>query len=127
MEKFYRLHIYEQNGIFPKWYWKKGLHDAIVNGVSTWDFEYNSTIRASNCVEIRLDASQAMFDTSIKTIRFYNCKVLTPGLDITGMWWVKDRLTSVGDKHLLEIDLSSPKTQCRFALRFDSCEVERWE
>lgn len=125
MEKFYRLHIDEQNGIFPEWYWKKGIHDAVVTGVFKRKFEYNSTIRASNCVEIRLDASQAMFDTSVKIIRFYNCKVLTPGFDIAGMWWVKDRLTSEGDKYLLEIDLDSPKTQCRLLLRFDNCEVER--
>lgn len=125
MEKFYRLHIDEQHVEFPKWYWKKGLHDAIVTGVSTREFEYNSTIRASNCVEIRPDASQAMFDTSVKAIRFYNCKVLTPGLDMAGMWWVKDRLSSEGDKYLLEIDLGSSKTQCRFVLRFENCEAER--
>lgn len=118
MEKFYRLHIDEQHVEFPKWYWKKGRHDAIVTGVSTCEFEYNSTIRASNCVEIRLDASQAMFDTSVKAIRSYNCKVLTPGLDIAGMWWVKDRLSSEGDKYLLEIELGSPKNAVPFCPAF---------
>lgn len=125
MEKLYRFHNDERKESTPEWYWKKGLHDAVVTGISTRKFEYNSTTRASNCVEIRLDASQAMFDTSVKAIRFYNCKVLPPGLDITEMWWVKDCLTSEGDKYLLEIELGSSKTQGRFVLRFENCEVKR--
>lgn len=84
--------ISEYGELSPEWYWKKGLHDAHVVGISSQVFGYDPILRASNYAEIKLDASQAMFDTTIKAIKLFNCKVLTPGLDIEGMWWVRDKL-----------------------------------
>ena len=117
--------IGEHGKLSPEWYWKKGLHDAHVVGISSQVFRYDSILRASNYVEIKLDASQAMFDTTIKTIKLYNCKVLTPEFDIEGMWWVRDKLYTSGEKYVLEIELRSLKIQCNYVLRFDYCEVER--
>ncbi len=117
--------ICEHGKLSPEWYWNKGLHDAHVVGTSSQVFRYDPILRASNYVEIKLDASQAMFDTTIKTIKLYNCKVLTPEFDIEGMWWVRDKLYTSGEKYVLEIELRSLKVQCNYVLRFDYCEVER--
>lgn len=109
----------------PEWYWKKGLHDAIVVGTAKQEFGYDPVLRAANCVEIELDASQAMFDTGIKKISFFNCKILTSECDISGMWWIRDSLRVEGEKYTLEIDLGSAKNQCHVVLRFENCKVER--
>lgn len=82
-------------------------------------------MHASNYLEMSIDASLALFDTTVKAIKFFNCKVMTPELQIKDMWWVRDKLYSLGEKYMLEIDLMSSKSQYRFILRFDYCEVER--
>lgn len=125
MKESSHIYIDQQGKIYPEWYWKKGLHDAHVLRISEHIFGYDPILRASNCVDIKLDASQAMFDTSITAISFFNCKVLTPELDIEGMWWIRDRLYADAGKYVLEIDLQSPKNQHRFILRFDYCKIER--
>lgn len=125
MKKSSHISICQQGKLSPEWYWKKGLHDAHVLKLSIQSFGYDPILRASNCVEIKLDASQAMFDTSIKSIKLFNCKVLTPLLDIEGMWWIRDRLYTDAEKYVLEIDLQSHKNQHNFILRFDHCKVER--
>ena len=111
--------------LLPEWYWKRGLHDACIVKMSVREFAYDPMRRASNCVELIIDASQAMFDTTIRTIKFFNCNILTPGIDIAGMWWIRDSLHADGEKYVLEIDLGSAKNQCNFVLRFSACEIER--
>mgnify|MGYP000860044494 FL=1 len=124
MKKHPDTNTYMQD-VFPEWYWKKGLHDAHIIEITTQEFNYDPVMHASNYLEMSIDASLALFDTTVKAIKFFNCKVMTPELQIKDMWWVRDKLYSLGEKYMLEIDLMSSKSQYRFILRFDYCKVER--
>jgi hypothetical protein len=122
----------------PDWYWVRGLHDAHITLVESFEFpfDYNRfTLDKNNydrgCLILTVDAAGAMFDTSVKTIRLYNYKYLTPDITLEGhgtLWWIADRLTICGDRFELEIDLydgeSFPK-EFTVRIRFDRAEVER--
>ena len=122
----------------PDWYWVTGLHDAHITLAEAFEFpfDYNRFTREKNaydrnCLTVTVDASQAMFDTSVKTIRLYNYKYLT---DITPLeergtlWWISDRLTDCGDHFELEIDLYDGEAfpeDFTVKVKFDRAEVER--
>ena len=68
----------------PEWYWVRALHDACIVGVEMFEFpfDYNKFIQEKdkynrNLLTLKIDASSAMFDTSVREIRFFNYKILT--------------------------------------------------
>lgn len=125
MKKSYDITITTGKENCPEWYWEKGLHDAQIIHKIFHTVGYSREAKGMNCVEIQLDACQAMFDTSVKAIKLYNCKELTPEINIENLWWVGDKLSLSNEKYVLEIDLRSPKKQCRYVVRFENCEVVR--
>ncbi len=111
----------------PSWYWSGGLHDARIIAKSYYSFDYGNYPKTQyqNCIELKLDLSQAMFDTSIKAVRFYNCREMTPDIDIENLWWIRDDIVMANNKFVAKIELFSQKRTCLYIIRFEHCEVER--
>ena len=113
------------SGEIPKWYWLRGLHDALVLAVDTQEFAYDVTQAkpVRNCMTIRLDAKAALFDTSVTAIRLYNYRVLR-GAELKGCYWMQDRLRREKDKFILDITALG-EDDFLYSVRFDFAEVER--
>ena len=122
----------------PAWYWVKGLHDAHITLAESFEFpfDYNRFTREKNrydrsCLTLTVDASGAMFDTSVKMIRLFNYRYLpdSPTLEGHGpLWWISDRLTRQGDGFMLEIDLYDGEgfpEDLTVKIRFARAEVDR--
>lgn len=127
----------------PEWYWKKGLHDAFVIGVETYEFpfDYNKYEGEKNkydrnMLTLKMDAKGAMFDFYVTEIRFYNYKILSEGIDFVSselfgerkVWWLADQLTEQNGRYELDVLLENfdpYKKQFHLKLRFDRAEVDR--
>ena len=109
---------------FPDWYWNKGLHDSKIICKTPISCPEQNIYLFRNCMEVRLDASSAMFDTTVKAIKFYNFKELTP-INIDGFIWKFDELCRDGDKFLLKVHLFFNSEDIEYVVRFCSCEVIR--
>lgn len=117
---------------FPDWYWKYGLHDAVILSVSELQLapNYKEKPFKYNCLEIELDCHNAMFEQNIKTIRLYNYKIKTPDIDINNIdkpWWISDTIKELENKHyLLEIKIESARGNRKdFIVEFEIPEIER--
>ena len=111
----------------PDWYWHRGLHDALILRTEESDLPYDYTQRnpVRNCFRIHLDASQAMFDTAVKSISLFNYKVLsTPASGLAGCYWKQDVLRSEKGKYVLELTALG-ETHVQFVIRFEYAEIER--
>jgi hypothetical protein len=122
----------------PDWYWVKGLHDAHITLVESFEFpfDYDRYTREKNtydrnCLTLTVDASGAMLDTSVKVIRLYNYKYLSPDAMLEGhgtLWWIGDRLTVSDGRFELEIHLYDSEAfpeELTVRIRFERAEVER--
>lgn len=122
----------------PAWYWVKGLHDAHITLVESFEFpfDYDRFTREKNtydrnCLTLTVDAAGAMFDTAVKVIRLYNYKYLSPETALEGhgtLWWLGDRLTVSEGRFELEIDLYDGEAfpeDFSVRIQFDRAEVER--
>lgn len=110
----------------PEWYWARGLHDAQILQKQYIDrFESGISHRITNCLELVIDSKQAMFDMSVKIIRFYNYKELTPKVNIVDAWWISDKLTYCNGKYVLEVNMRSRSHFMLYCIRFEHCEVIR--
>ena len=117
---------------FPDWYWKHGLHDAVILSVSELQLvpDYKEKKPKFNCSEIELDSKNAMYEQNIKTIRLYNYKIKTPDIDINSIdkpWWISDTIQELDNKrYLLEIEIESAKgSRKHFIVEFEIPEIER--
>ncbi len=96
-------------------YWERGLHDAEILAAEPLE----------DGLMLRLDTRLAMFDTTVRAIRFRHCKVLTDR-DIIGCWWLGDTLTREKGKYVLTVDLMPPKGKSfSWSIRFVECEIAR--
>ena len=122
----------------PDWYWVKGLHDACITEVETFDFpfDYNKFIGEKsknnrNLMKLKVDSKGAIYDTTIKEIYFYNYKILTPDISLENrknIWWLSDRLSEVDGGFVLEIDLQdfdAYPEDFTFKIKFDRADVKR--
>ena len=122
----------------PEWYWIYGLHDACIMQIESFEFpfDYNKFIGEKskynrNCLALKIDAKGALYDNSVKEIRFYNYKVLTEHISLHNrkeVWWLADRLSDQGDFYTLEIDLqdlNSYPEDFTIKIKFDRAEVCR--
>lgn len=122
----------------PDWYWAKGLHDAHITLVESFEFPFDydrytceKNTYDRNCLTLTLDAAGAMFDTSVKAIRLYNYKYLSPETALEGhgiLWWIGDRLTVEDGRFELEIHLYDGEAfpeELTVRVRFERAEVER--
>lgn len=111
---------------FPQWYWTRGLHDATIVKVEHIDTMHHSSGKYyQNCLRLHLDTKIALFDTTISTINFYNYKILSNDIDLTGAWWLSDTIRTIGTKYLLEIQVQNQRKIQTCSVRFTHCEVER--
>ena len=114
---------------FPSWYWAKGLHDAQIICKLPCIIDYShlskSNLQIRNGLEICLDSSKAMFDSTIKLLRFYNFKEITPDIDIDGWWWESDSIKKVGSKYILEINIFRLMSRRKYIIQFETCDVLR--
>ena len=122
----------------PDWYWPLGLHDAHITLAEAFEFpfDYKRFTKEKNrydrnCLTLTVDATGAMFDTAVKTIRLYNYKYLSENTTLEGhgtLWWITDRLTVCEGYFELEIDLYDsehfPK-DFTVKIKFDRAEVDR--
>ena len=122
----------------PEWYWVSGLHDACIVGVESFEFpfdynkfagEKNKYIR--NLFSLKINAKGALYDNTVKEIRFFNYKVLTDQITLIGrekIWWMADKLVDHGYYYTLEIELQdfdSDPEDFTYKIKFERAEVDR--
>ena len=117
---------------FPDWYWKYGLHDAVILSVSELQLvpDYKEKKPKINCLEIQLDSKNAIYERDIKAIRLYNYKIKTPEIDINSIdkpWWIGDTIKKLdNNRYLLEIVIESAKgSRKHFIVEFEIPEIVR--
>ena len=117
---------------FPDWYWKYGLHDAVILSVSELQLvpDYKEKKPKINCLEIQLDSKNAIYERDIKAILLYNYKIKTPDIDINSIdkpWWIGDTIKKLdNNRYLLEIEIESAKgSRKHFIVEFEIPEIER--
>ena len=126
----------------PEWYWTRGLHDACIIGAESFEYpfgydkyrdekdQYNR-----NVFTLKINAEDAMFDSKVKEIRFFNYKILSNHIRLQNrkkVWWLADRLSEENSysyyNYMLEIDLqdfASSPTEFTFKIKFGWAEVDR--
>ena len=122
----------------PDWYWENGLHDACIVGVESYEFpfDYNKYTADKNkydrnMLSLKIDAKGALYDFRVKEIRFFNYKITSDGVELSGrkkIWWLADKLIEANGRYELDIllvDVDSCPEQFHFKLRFDRAEVDR--
>ena len=133
-----RIYISSHPDNPPEWYWVSGLHDACIVGVETFEFpfDYNKFVGEKNkynrnLFAIKINAKGALYDNTIKEIRFFNYKVLTDQITLIGrkkIWWKADKLVDHGDYYTLEIELQdfdSDPEDFTYKIKFEGAEVDR--
>ena len=117
---------------FPDWYWKYGLHDALILSVSELQLvpDYKVKKPKFNCLEIELDSKNALHERDIKTIRLYNYKIKTLDVDINSIdkpWWMGDTIKELNNKqYSLDIEIESARgSRKHFIVEFEIPEIER--
>ena len=133
-----RIYISSHPDNPPEWYWVSGLHDACIVGVESFEFpfDYNKFVGEKNKYDrnlfaIKINAKGALYDNTVKEIRFFNYKVLTDQITLIGrekIWWMADKLVDHGDYYTLEIELQdfdSYPEDFTYKIKFERAEVDR--
>ena len=105
-------------------YWGNRLHDADILDYKEITFDYNVKERnpIRNCLELVIDSSHALLDTSIKGIKLYNYKILSELKKPRKIWWKEDKLETESNKFILTIYGHNNEV---FIVKFDKGEVIR--
>lgn len=108
-------------------YWNKGLHDAEIIGVNEviLDYDYTERVPLRNYLEIELNSKNALSDTTVKALRFYNFKILKGNKDVLKFWWYSDEIEEINGKYKLKIVFDSVKGKSEFEITCDKIEVLR--
>ena len=119
----------ERNNV-PSWYWNKGLHDATILNIAVVNIQYDFTQKnpIRNYYSIKLDSSNALFDTSIEELRFMNAKILSNKDDYQGCWWFDDSVEICGAKIIITIqvtDYRNPKQHKTLKIQCEDVTVLR--
>ena len=115
------------NGNIPEWYWKNGLHDAVIISFEYNELEYDYSSRNPDrsFLYLSLDSRNAMFDTGIIGLRFFNAKFSDDVMNCSGFWWVRDSITCNNGKYRLLIEVMSKDKSGTIEIIFDRAEVIR--
>ena len=130
------ISVYPDN--YPQWYWTDELHDAYIVDVIEYElpFDYkkykgDKSKYDRNILTLKISAKAALYDKTVKEIRFFNYKTLSADIPLKcfgKVWWMSDRLTECGDCYMLEIVLSAPDfepEEFTFKIQFKRAEVDR--
>ena len=133
-----RIYISSHPDNPPEWYWVSGLHDACIESVEYFEFpfDYNKFVGEKNkynrnLFAVKINAKGALYDNTVKEIRFFNYKVLTVQITLIGrekIWWMADKLVDHGDYYTLEIELQdfdSDPEDFTYKIKFERAEVDR--
>ena len=117
---------------FPDWYWKYGLHDAVILSVSELQLipDYKEKEIRYNCLKIDLDSRNAVYERDIKSISFFNYKIEPSDFDINSIvqqWWMNDTFKiSEMKRNLIEIETATATDErAFFIIKFEFAETER--
>ena len=123
---------------FPNWYWKYGLHDAIILSACELELEpdWKEKHPKRNCLEILLNGKNALFETNIKRISLYNYRIVDIKTDtiepitleaFRDVYWLGDSIEQLEDgKYLLEIECTDSHSNLMYlTVRFEIAEIER--
>ena len=133
-----RMYISSHPDNPPEWYWVNGLHDACIESVESFEFpfDYNKFIGEKNkynrnLFTVKINSKGALYDNTVKEIRFFNYKILTDHISLAGrekVWWMADKLVDHGDYYTLEIELQdfdSDPEDFTYKIKFERAEVDR--
>lgn len=110
------------------WYWEKGLYDSEIIDIKKEDYNYDYRQRRPirNMFEIVLDAKCAMYDTLVKSISFYNYKIIKGGDDLLHTWWYEDEIAELNGRKQLKLTVRQSKDKfSELILVFDTAEIVR--
>ncbi len=123
---------------FPSWYWKNGLHDAMILSVRELDLapDYKQMNPKRNCLEFLLNSENAIYETSIKRISLYNYRILcTKTNDVKPItleefqntYWLGDSIEQLENNiYLLEIECTDSHSNLMYlSVKFEIPEIER--
>ena len=123
----------------PEWYWKRGLHDACIEGVEAFEFPFdygqftkNKYKYQRNLLILKINAKGALYDQTVREIRFFNYKVLSDHVSLKDrkkIWWLSDTLTDHGKYYTLKMELQDPESypeDFTFEIQFERAETERY-
>ena len=116
------FHSGDYTPFHPLWYWEHGLHDAQIISV---EFIQLSCGPFRNCFKMNLDASGAVYDQTIKSIKLYHCILEKDFQKLSGSYWLQDVLTYENNKYRLALTLEREGEEFIFTVDFDTAEVER--
>ncbi|MGN1315563.1 MAG: hypothetical protein ACI4VW_00675 [Acutalibacteraceae bacterium] len=75
----------------PDWYWINGLHDACIVDVEYFEFSFdfnkfggNKNSHDRNLMQLKINASGALYDQDIKEIKLFNFKIVTNNTELKG-------------------------------------------
>ena len=116
----------------PEWYWKSGLHDACIEKAEAFEFQIDYSKKGEkqyrNMLSFKINSHYALFDNTVKEIRFYNYKIISKEIlpeNIEKMWWMSDSLTQIDGKYFLEINMVDSTEDFTFQIKFENAEVDR--
>ena len=123
---------------FPDWYWKYGLHDAIILSACELELEpdWKEKHPKRNCLEILLDSKNALFERNIKRISLYNYRITDMKRNAAvpialeafrDVYWLGDSIEQLEDgKYLLEIECIDGRSNLMcLSVKFEIAEIER--
>ncbi len=96
-------------------YWSRGLHDATIEDIQCGELtpDYKEKNYRYNYLQVTVDAADAIYDTTVKEIIFYNYTAERNGERIhdlsryVGCWWLGDHLEKKAHKYVLQLKLRS--------------------
>ena len=123
---------------FPDWYWKYGLHDAMILSVCELELapDWKERPPKRNCLEILLDSKNALYETNIKRISLYNYRITDMKMNATepitletfrDVYWLGDSIEQLGDGlYLLAIECTDGRSNLiSITVKFETAEIER--
>ncbi len=113
--------------VMPNWYWEKGLHDAKIIScqIENFNYDYSKPNPVRNCITIELDSGMAMFDTTLKAIKFFNAKFIQGDIQGENWFWNYDIIKENSKGYELEINLVSYPKRKKCKIVFENVIIER--